>query len=288
MSSVSLPNNRKKNNQAVAAKVSFRVLIYVLVIGAAVISLLPTLWAILLSFLSEDGIVAFMTTGTLSGATLDNYKEVFTGSHIMRWFLNSAIVSITETVLYVLIASMAAYGFSKLKWKGRGIIFWICMGSMMIPGIINFIPNFIIIDKLGLYDNLIALILPGLSGVFGVFLMRQFMLGIPNDYTEAALIDGANHFQIFFKIILPMCGPALASLAIFTFQGAWNDFLWPLIVTSSIDNRTLTAGLYVEVTGSPYYGYQMACAIVSAVPIILVFAFGQKYFTEGLSGGIKG
>lgn len=279
---------RRKNKRAVVAKASFRTLIYVLVIAAAFISLLPTLWAIILSFLSEDGIIAFMTNGSLTSGTLDNYKQVFTGSNIMRWFLNSAIVSITQTILYVLIASMAAYGFSKLKWKGRGIVFWICMASMMVPGVINFIPNFIIIDKLGLFDTLIALILPGLSGVFGVFLIRQFMMSIPKDYSEAALIDGANHFQIFFKIILPMCGPALASLAIFTFQGSWNDFLWPLIVTSSVQNRTLTAGLYVEVTGSPYYGYQMACAIVSALPIMLVFVFGQKYFTEGLSGGIKG
>jgi multiple sugar transport system permease protein len=288
MSSNNPKNQFRSNSLAKAEKISSSTLTYILVVLIALVAALPTVWAIITSFLNESDIVSFLTSGTASGLTFDNYAKVFTHSNVMRWFLNSFIVAISETFFYLLIASLAAYGFSKLKWKGRNLIFWICMFSMMVPGIINFIPNFIIIDKLGLYDHLLALILPGLSGVFGVFLLRQFMLSIPKDYSEAAKIDGANDFQIYGRIVLPMCGPALASLAIFTFQGSWNDFLWPLLVTSTNTNRTLTAGLYVEVTNSPYYGYQMACAIVSALPIILVFIFGQKYFTEGLSGGLKG
>ena len=141
---------------------------------------------------------------------------------------------------------------------------------------------------MGLYNNLWAMILPGLSGVFGVYLMRQFMRNIPKDYVEAARMDGASYVRIYFTIILPMCGPALASLAIFTFQGAWNDFLWPLIITSSDTQLTLTAGLYNYIQSTTDKALLTSSSIISAIPIVIVFIFGQRYFTEGLGGGVKG
>ena len=225
-----------------------------------------------------------------SGLTFENFIKVLSESNIPRWTLNSFIVAISQTILYVLIASLAAFGFARLKFKGRRVIFNICLLSMLVPGIINCVPNYIIISEMGLYDNLIAMILPGLSGVSGVFLLKQFMNNIPKDFDEVARVEGASNFTIYRKVILPMCRPALASLAIFTFQGAWNDFLWPIIVTSSDEQRTLAAGLYKTLMADAQYrGSLMAASIISAIPIIVIFIFGQKYFTQGIGrGGLKG
>ncbi len=277
-----------KTSALKAKKVTFRTLTYVLVIAIVVVMIIPTLFVVFLSLLDTQAINNFMANGQFDGMTLQNYQEILTRSNITRWMLNSFIVAITQTVLYVFIASFAAFGFTKLQWKGRNIVFWICMATMLIPGIINMVPNYIIIKKMGLYNNLLAMILPGLSGVFGVYLMRQFMRNIPRDYIEAARMDGASYVRIFFTIVLPMCGPALASLAIFTFQGAWNDFLWPLIITSSDTQLTLTAGLYNYIQSTTDKALITASSIVSAIPIVVVFIFGQRYFTEGLSGGVKG
>lgn len=280
--------NSNNHGAIKARRVTLRTLTYVLVIAIVVMVIIPTLFVVFLSFLDTQAINNFMANGQFDGVTIENYKNIFSTSNIMRWMLNSFIVAITQTVLYVFIASFAAFGFTKLQWKGRNIIFWICMGTMLIPGIINMVPNYIIIKRLGLYNNLWAMIIPGLSGVFGVYLMRQFMRNIPRDYIEAARMDGASYVRIFFTIVLPMCGPALASLAIFTFQGAWNDFLWPLIITSSDTQLTLTAGLYNYIQSTTDKALITASSIVSAIPIIIVFIFGQRYFTEGLSGGVKG
>ena len=160
---------------------------------------------------------------------------------------------------------------------------------MIIPGVINIVPNFIIITELGLYNTLWAMILPGLSGVGGVFLLRQFMLDIPMDFDEAARIDGATNFQIYSRIIMPMCKPVVISLILFTFQGTWNDFLWPMIVTDSDEFRTVASGLYLTImSDTTMKGLLMASALISAIPIVVIFIFGQKYFVEGMNGGIKG
>lgn len=267
---------------------AFRIFLYVLCAVIVVLILLPTFWAIFTSFLSAENIANLVASGKIDGLTIENYKEVFSSSNIIRWFANSLLIAFAQTFFYVLIASLAAFGFTKLEWKARDTLFWTCMVSMLVPGIINTVPNLVIINTLGLYDTYFAMILPGLSGVFGVFLIRQFMLSIPKDYIEAARLDGASYFRIYFTIILPMCGPAIASLAIFTFQGAWNDFLWPYLVTSSTEMRTLTSALYLEISSNPNAGIRMAASIISAIPVLIIFCFGQKYFTEGMSGGIKG
>lgn len=273
-------------------KISFNALVYLLVVFCTLLSMFPTIFAVVISIVTEtNGQTMFENPlDFFTGLTFENFIKVFNESNIGRWILNSFIVAITQTILYVLIASLAAFGFSRLKFKGRKIIFNICLLSMLVPGIINIVPNYIIISELGLYDNLIGLILPGLSGVGGVFLLKQFMRNIPKDFDEVARVEGASNFTIYRKVILPMCGPALASLAIFTFQGAWNDFLWPLLITSSDENRTLASGLYKTLMAdSQYRGSLMAASIISAIPIVIVFVFGQKYFTQGVGrGGLKG
>ena len=273
-------------------KISFNALVYLLVVFCTLLSMFPTIFAVVISIVTEtNGQTMFENPlDFFTGLTFENFIKVFNESNIGRWILNSFIVAITQTILYVLIASLAAFGFSRLKFKGRKIIFNICLLSMLVPGIINIVPNYIIISELGLYDNLIGLILPGLSGVGGVFLLKQFMRNIPKDFDEVARVEGASNFTIYRKVILPMCGPALASLPIFTFQGAWNDFLWPLLITSSDENRTLASGLYKTLMAdSQYRGSLMAASIISAIPIVIVFVFGQKYFTQGVGrGGLKG
>ena len=273
-------------------KISFNALVYLLVVFCTLLSMFPTIFAVVISIVTEtNGQTMFENPlDFFTGLTFENFIKVFNESNIGRWILNSFIVAITQTILYVLIASLAAFGFSRLKFKGRKIIFNICLLSMLVPGIINIVPNYIIISELGLYDNLIGLILPGLSGVSGVFLLKQFMRNIPKDFDEVARVEGASNFTIYRKVILPMCGPALASLAIFTCQGAWNDFLWPLLITSSDENRTLASGLYKTLMAdSQYRGSLMAASIISAIPIVIVFVFGQKYFTQGVGrGGLKG
>lgn len=282
----------KKSKAKKAKKLTFNVIVYLLVVICMIASFFPTFFAIIISIVTETkGQTMFENPmDFFTGLTLDNFIKVFNESNIGRWVLNSFIVAISQTVLYLLIASLAAFGFSRLKFKGRKVLFNICLLSMLVPGIINCVPNYIIISELGLCDNLLGLILPGLSGVSGVFLLKQFMNNIPKDFDEVARVEGASNFTIYRKVILPMCGPALASLAIFTFQGAWNDFLWPIIITNSDENRTLVSGLYnTLMADAQYRGSLMASSIISAIPIVVIFIFGQKYFTQGVGrGGLKG
>ena len=270
----------------------FEIVIYVLVAICTLLSLTPSVFGFLLAFQKEaniphmfDGFKEFF-----SGFTLANFGKIQERApYLLTWIKNSFIVSITQTVLYILIASLAAFAFTRLKFKGQKVIFSICLISMVIPGVINIVPNFIIITELGLYNNLLAMILPGLSGVGGVFLLRQFMLDIPMDFDEAARIDGATNFQIYSKVIMPMCKPVVISLVLFTFQGTWNDFLWPMIVTDNDEFRTVASGLYLTImSDTTMKGLLMASAFISAIPIVVIFIFGQRYFVEGMNGGVKG
>jgi len=263
--------------------------LYLICILCTLVSIMPSLIAVILSLMKEKDIPLIAING-LGSPTFKNFLKALSEENIFAWFKNSLIVSISITVLYLLIASLAAFGFSRLKFKGRKVLFYICISSMMVPGVINVVPNFLIITKLGLYNTLFAIILPSLSGVYGVFMLKQFMDNIPFDYDEAARMDGASNFTIYFKIILPMCAPALAALSVFTFQGAWNDFLWPLMVTSEESKMTISSGFYTFLqSNSQYPGLLTASAIISAIPMILIFIFGQKYFLKGIStGGLKG
>lgn len=269
------------------------VLLYVLLFLLSLVILLPSIWVLFTSFKEESDVLGANVTLFPKKWIITNYADILANHNvpIFRWFWNSFKTAITHVFLYLVIASMASFAFSRLRFKGRNFFFWLAMSSMMIPGVINMIPNYIIIDKLGLVDNMFAMILPSLGGVGGVFMLRQFMKNIPMAYDESARIDGANEFQIYCKIAIPLCVPVLVTLAIFTFQGSWNDYVWPLIVTNSVETKTLTAGL-ATFSGSyaHQYGKQMAGAVLSALPILIVFIFGQKYFIKGISisGGIKG
>ncbi len=278
--------NHSPKTVAVAAVSYFLLFLCVLVV------LVPLLWAIATSLKFETDVLDADVTLLPRRVTIENYTHILSNPNvpILRWFWNSMVIAVIYVTLYLIISSLAAFAFSRLQFKGRDVMFWMGMSSMMIPGVINMIPNYIIIDSLGLVDNYFSMILPGLGGVFGVFMLKQFMKSLPMAYDEAAKIDGANKLQIYFHIVLPLCAPVLVTLAIFSFQGNWNDYVWPLIVTNSAETRTLTAGL-ATFSGSyaHQYGKQMAGAMLSALPILLVFLLGQKYFIKGISiGGVKG
>ncbi|MBQ4265428.1 MAG: carbohydrate ABC transporter permease [Clostridia bacterium] len=230
--------------------------------------------------------------------TLTNYTELFdvggtlnTDANIGIMFCNSFVVSVTVTVCAVFVTSLAAYGYERLDFKGGDKIFWTILYASMFPNVVAILPQFRIANALGWVNTLNALIWPMLSGVFNIFLIRNFMKGIPKELDEAAKIDGAGSFQVYMQIILPSIKPVMMVVALFAFNGAWNDFLWPRIVMTDVNNQTLTAGLRLLM--GQYDGHQahlIASCFVSMMPPFVLYLCAQKYFLQGISvqAGVKG
>ncbi len=217
------------------------------------------------------------------------YKNVFHSIPVIKYFLNSLIVASVTTFFQVITASLAGYGFARFEFKGRDVLFFIIIISMMVPPQVNIVPLFYIMSRLGWVNTYQALIVPGIFGGFGVFLMRQYFLGFSKDLEEAGKLDGCNNLQIFFKIALPCALPAVATLSIFTFVTTWNSFMWPLIVTNTESMRTLAVGLAIfkgsfrEIT---LWGELMACSCFCSIPVIFIFILGKKYLLNNPMAGI--
>ncbi len=264
---------------------------YLMLILIALSMLYPFFFFLNLSFVQNDAIFSQAGNIFYTGLTLENYKNVFSQIPLSRYFLNSLIVASVTTVGQVLFASMAGYAFARLKFRYRDFLFLVILITMLIPPQVNIIPLFFLMRELHLIDTYSALILPGMFGGFGIFLMRQYFLSFPKDLEEAAKIDGCNLFVTFFKIALPLALPTVMTLALFTFVTTWNSFLWPLIVTNSESMRTLPVGLAVfkgsfrELT---LWGELLACSVICTIPVILVFLLGKKYFINDImQGGVK-
>lgn len=222
--------------------------------------------------------------------SLKAYQELFSIDFpFSKSIFNSLFVSVMVTFLTVMSAGMAAYVFAKIDFRGREILFSLYLATMMIPSQVTMIPNYLVLKYLGLLNSFTGLMLPSLFNAFATFMLRQNMKSIPDAYLEAAELDGASHITIFFRIILVLSKPALATLAVITFMGAWNDYLWPLIVLTERTKMTLPVGLsLLNGQYSSRYNLLMAGALISMIPILIVYAFAQKYFEQGLSiGGIK-
>jgi multiple sugar transport system permease protein len=220
-----------------------------------------------------------------------NFKSLFVRAPIARWFLNSAVVSGTHTVAMLLFCSMAGYAFAKKEFPGKNGIFWMLLSTMMIPGVVLLAPLFLLVGRyMGLMNTYSGLILPGLVGAFGIFLMKQFIQTLPTELIEAARIDGASEVGVFSSVILPLSKPPLAVLGIFSFMGAWNDFLWPLLITQSKTMRPLAVGLAtLQQEAGTDYGLLMAGSVMAAIPMIIIFFALQRYFIKGLTiGAVKG
>lgn len=221
----------------------------------------------------------------------ENYQRLFTQAPMARYFINSLVVSLITTGLHTFLCAMAAYGFSRLTFPFKNALFFLFLITMMIPPQINMVPLFFMMKHLHWIDTYWALIVPGLFGAFGVFLLRQWFNGLPKELEDAARIDGCHPWAIFWKIALPLAKPALVALAIFVFINSWNSFMWPLVVTQSEAMRTLPVGI-AALKGSfrdiSDWTALMAAATVSIVPVVIIFLLGQKHFIKGLlAGSIK-
>jgi len=220
----------------------------------------------------------------------DPYTKKFLDLNFPKWYFNSIFVATWVTVLQVLTSSMAAYAFARLNWRGRDQVFLLYLGTMMIPGMVTMLPNYQIMVGLHLVNTYQGLIIPSAFSAFGTFLLRQFMLGIPKSYDEAADIDGANHLQTFLEVILPMARPGLIALSIFTFLGNFQSFFWPLVMVKDDAMRTIPVGL---LSFQGQYGQQteliMAATVMNVVPLIILFIVMQKQLISGIQlGGVKG
>lgn len=220
----------------------------------------------------------------------ENYVKAWKVVPFARFYFNSLFVAILTTLGQVSTSAMAAYAFSRLKFPGREKIFMTYLATMMIPGAVTMIPVFILLRMLGWVDTYMALILPGIFTAYGTFMLRQFFLTLPRDLEDAAMIDGCSYLGIFWKIILPLSKPALATLTTFTFMGTWMNFMWPLIVVNSEELFTLPVGLaYFQSLHTTDWTLLMAGSLMMLLPILLVFIFSQRYFVEGIKlTGIKG
>ncbi|MGI8871930.1 MAG: carbohydrate ABC transporter permease [Candidatus Limnocylindria bacterium] len=243
---------------------------------------------------------SFKTTGELRQVpptwwpqqfTLSNYTDLFSRLNFSRFFFNSAVVAAAITAGNLLFCSMLGYALAKLRFPGKRALFALVLGTLMVPGIVTFMPLFVLVANMGLVNTHAGLILPFLAGAFGVFLMRQFISGIPDELLDAARVDGAGEYHIFFRIILPLCGAPLATLGILTFLASWNNFLWPLVVAQTEDMYTLPVAVALFATGqqTSNLGLLLAGAVVVVLPVLLVFIVLQRFFTQGIAmTGIKG
>jgi len=256
--------------------------LHALLIVFGVLMLAPFVVMLVVSLIPNT---AFMTRNfSLNQFSLANYVETFQAVPFGRYYLNSIIVTASTTVLQILIASLAAYAFARLRFWGREGLFVLYLATLMIPFPVTLIPNFLIIRYLGWYDTYFALIVPGLFSVFSTFLLRQYYRGLPLDLDEAARMDGASSFRIWWQIVVPLSGPVLATLAIFVFQGVWNEFLWPLVVTASEEMRTIPLGLASFVGQySTAWNLLMAGSVIALLPVLIIYVIGQKWFVKGIT-----
>jgi multiple sugar transport system permease protein len=264
-------------------------LTYAVLIGLAVVLVTPFLYMLSISLRPGFSFMTFPLSLIPEQVSLENYQILFTQSRIARWIFNSVFVATSVTLLQLFTSSLAGYAFSRGDFPGRDAIFWVFMGTMMVPGTVTIVPTFLLMSKLGWVDTFWVLIIPLATSTFGTFLCRQSFKSIPRDYDDDALIDGANRFGIYRRILLPLIKPTLATLATLTFLGQWNSFMYPLIMTNSAKMRTLTVGLTTLVVREGGAGVSMASATLSFTPTFLIFLFMQRYVVQGITmSGVKG
>ncbi|MCD1571481.1 carbohydrate ABC transporter permease [Agromyces mediolanus] len=264
--------------------------LYLVLAAGLVAMVMPFVWMILGSFKTNAEIRQHPTNFWPIDPTLDNYAQLFGRLDFASYFANSLIVAFFVTAGNIVFSSMVGYALAKLEFRGKRLLFGLVLATLMVPGVVTFVPLFVLTANLGLVNSYPGLILPFLITPLGVFLMRQFMLSLPDELIEAARIDGASEWRIFLRVIMPLCGPAVATLTILTFLASWNNFLWPLVVATSEDKYTLPVALALYSVGqnAAQYGLMMAGAVVVVVPVLAVFVVLQRYFVQGIAlTGIK-
>lgn len=261
------------------------------VLGAGLfLMVVPFLWMVLSSVKPEGEVMSVPPTWWPETVTTDNYEALFTRLDFPTYFLNSILVAVAVTAGNVMFGSMLGYALAKLAFPGKRLVFGLVLFTLMIPGVVTFVPLFVLTTNLGLTNTLPGMFLPFLAAPFGVFLMRQFILGLPDELIHAARVDGAGELRIFFSVIMPLCGPAMATLGILTFLGSWNNFLWPLVVAQTEDKYTLPVALALYSVGqnATQYGLLLAGAVVVVIPVVAVFLALQRHIMQGIAmTGIK-
>nr|WP_057947808.1 carbohydrate ABC transporter permease [Lysobacter enzymogenes] len=267
-----------------------RAIVNGLLIGLAALSLAPLLWMLAVSLMQPGEAAAFPPPLWPASPTLHNYSELFSRMGMGRYLLNSFLVSTLVTVIAVLLNTLAGYAFAKLDFAGREGVFRLLLAALVIPAQVSMMPLFLMLKQMGLINTYAGAVVPGMAGIFGIFLVRQYARSIPDELLEAPRIDGAGELRIFFQIVLPALRPILVTLAIFSFLGAWNDFMWPLIVLSDEHLQTLPVAL-ASLSREHVQDNEMMMAgsVVTVVPVLLLFLVLQRYYLQGLLvGSVKG
>ncbi|MBX2877795.1 MAG: carbohydrate ABC transporter permease [Saprospiraceae bacterium] len=266
-----------------------KILFYGLLFLMTAIYIGPFLFSLSISFNAEQDVFEWPIKLIPEKWTLGNYQAVWQDLPFSQWLFNSVLITTIQTIANVFFAALAGFAFARLDFPFKNLLFSILLGSLMIPGIILLVPKFIILNELYLINTYAGLTLPGLVSVVNIFLMKQFFETIPKDLEEAALIDGCSYFRIFWQIFLPVSKPALAAVAIYTFQGSWNEFMWPVIVTTTRDMFTLPVGMaLLKNEFSVQWPLLMAGTILISLPTLVIFLIFQRYFVQGVaSAGLK-
>lgn len=256
----------------------------------ALLFFIPFAQMMLASLSPASELVKFPPPFFPSRLTLDGFVSLFTQTAVLRWLLNSTIVSVVSIVSHVVLCSLAGYGFARLQFRGRNVGFFVIIATIMIPTQLLMIPTYIMFSKLGLVNTLAAAFVPWLASAFGIFLMRQFFLSIPVEIEEAAAIDGANRLEIFLRVVLPLARPAMTTLAIFTLLSSWNDLIWPLIAINDENWFTVQLGIAnFQGTRRTQWDLLMAGNVIATAPLVLFFLFAQKQFVQTMTmSGLKG
>ncbi|MFS0699796.1 carbohydrate ABC transporter permease [Cellulomonas sp. 179-A 4D5 NHS] len=269
-----------------------RTLLYVALGVLSLLFISPLIYMVSTSFKTTADAASTTPQWIPANPTLQAYESVLTteGTPVLRWLLNSLASATAQTLLVLITASMAAYALARIDFTGKRWVFGLIIATLFVPPVILLIPNYLIVGRLGWLDTLLAVIVPGAAGAFGVFFLRQFFLSLPKELEEAAFIDGATRWRTFRQIILPLSRPALVTLALLSFLTNWNDFLWPVYVLFSPENQTLPAGLStLQNANAVRYDLLMAGAVIASVPVLLIYMAAQRYVVEGVGrAGLKG
>jgi len=253
------------------------------------ITLLPFLWMVSASFMKSGEASSFPPRFFPQHFTFDQYLFLFQRINVGRFFVNSLILAVSVSIVSLFVNSLAGYAFAKFSFRAKRPLFVFLLSSMIIPGQVTMLPVFLLLNKMGLLNTYFGIIIPGMASIFGIFLIRQYLQSVPDSLIEAARIDGAKDFTVYWRIILPLAKPVLVTLALFTFMGTWNDFLWPLIVMTKENMYTLPVALS-NLLGehAPDPELMMAGSVITILPVLIVFMLLQKYYIQGIMmGGVK-
>lgn len=269
-----------------------RVILYGVLSLLSLIILLPLAWMLLTSFKPKRELFTKEAEWFPKEFTFENYTAIIgrESTPIFTWFFNSVLIATITTILILIVDSLAAYAYARMNFAGRNLLFGILLATLFLPGVMFIVPNFLTVNAVGLLNNRAGVIIPALAGVFGVFFLRQFFETIPKELEEAAQIDGATVFQTFYRVVLPLAQPALATLAVITFLGSWNDFLWPLLILKEPELQTLPPGLRtLQGAYTSEYGVMMAGAVIVAIPVLILYVVMQRFIVQSVaSSGVKG